>query len=185
MIGPDPTFFVPRTGQIDPVEPDRSIPLYPLTGSRVNQDVALRPGGESSRPSPEVFVRDEPVTSPSAEALRDAGVQSDAWIRRLAPRYSAEKIRDTAELLRADPTTRDLGGLLVEALERGVFRYRYRRQTESSEARAAPMPPVERDYSAYLNDGPNEITGQCDACGTIIRAMHDGQCPKYGCGGVT
>jgi hypothetical protein len=156
LIGPEPTIFFPRTGQIDPVEPDRSIPLYPLTGSKVNQDVGLRPGGEIHPAEPDT------VELLTAEKVHPATIRA---LGHLDPVYVREQIDAAWRSGRG----REMPNFLIGCLKTGGV---YGSSSSRGHRKDPPPDPVE----SWPSIAP--LPTVCPKCGGICPAAWEGHCVR-------
>jgi hypothetical protein len=158
IIGPEPSIFAPRTGQIDPVEPDRSIPLYPLTGSKVNQDIGLRPGGD---------IHPETIELLTAEKVHPATIRA---LGHLDPVYVREQIDAAWRSGRGREMPNFLIGCLKTGGVYGASGTGRSRGPKAPPARPAPtqpeppMPPLPSFCPRCYGLCPADWHGHCPRC---------------------
>lgn len=176
-VEPDPFFSGPRSGQIDPVEADRSVRFPPFKENSINdQSEGLRPptpqgGGTSRRRSGRSVRRDEPVevpTTPATTLLQEHGVEDPETLRRLAGCDEA-LIRRTLAEIRARPTPpRSPPGFLVWRLD------------NRKPARAAPVETSAWSGEPAVEQRPELrsmlLPTVCPVCGLWCPADWEGRC---------
>lgn len=151
---PAPFFQGPQCGSIDPVNADRSIPFPPLTGSRVNQREALRPGGD---------FHPETIELLRAEKVHPATVRAFAH---LDPAYIREQIDAAWRCGRG----REMPNFLVGCLKTGGV-YGSSWTGNAQPAKEAPTVPLDPPPAPPLPT-------YCPTCGKVCPASHEGHCTR-------
>lgn len=184
-VEPDPFFSPPPTGQIDPHEPDRSIPFAPFKEkSRDFQGEALRPGGETGPASKGFFDREDPGHSETMELLRAIGCY-EATVRRLshhAPGY----VRDQIEAARRCGRAADLAAFVAFVLEHGgVYGSSWTGRANPRDKPASPdvAVPTQMHGTFDVTGTFDTIAGQCGTCGKWLYASDHDVCPYCSGGG--
>jgi hypothetical protein len=162
-VEPNPFFCCSQCGQVAPPDADRSGAPHPLTGSRVNQDEALRPGGE-------LVTQTETVELLRAEKVHPATVRAFAH---LDPAYVREQIDAAWRCGRG----REMPNFLVGCLRTGgVYG-----SSSGGGSRPAPAPPAfplgTDDCSKYENAAALYAM-RCLTCWGVILSEWEGHCPR-------